>query len=157
MNESEAMNESENAKVPHVATLMNHLWEGGVERFVEEGGRKIGEEDPAGLFCRIPEVRGKIDDLLARHARLGYQLLFLANFIDSEFGRLPEKVRNETAFAIFYAVKEMDLLPDRTPGVGHLDDAAVTETVLARHAGVFERHCAMNRIDWGALQPNCES
>jgi uncharacterized membrane protein YkvA (DUF1232 family) len=151
------MNESENTKVPHVATLMNHLWDGGVEHFIEEGSRKLGQEDPAGLFCRIPEVREKIDALRRQHARLGNQLLFLANFIDSEFGRLTEKVRNETAFALFYAVKEMDLLPDHTPGVGHLDDAAVTETVLARHAGVFERHCAMNRLDWGALQPDCES
>jgi uncharacterized membrane protein YkvA (DUF1232 family) len=132
---------------------MNHLWEGGVGLFVEEGSRKLGMEDPAGLFFRIPDVRMKIDSLLRQHPRLGKQLLFLTNFMESEYGRLSETVRTETAFALFYAVKEMDLLPDHTPGVGYLDDAAVTETILARHSAVYERYCTMQQIDWATLRP----
>jgi uncharacterized membrane protein YkvA (DUF1232 family) len=147
------MNTPETGKIPLVATFMNHLWEGGVEAFVEEGSRKLGIEDPAGLFCRIPDVRRKIDALLRQHARLGSQLEFLANFIESEYGRLSETVRTETAFALFYAVKEMDLLPDHTPGVGYLDDAAVTETILARHSAVYERYCVKQQIDWAPLRP----
>jgi uncharacterized membrane protein YkvA (DUF1232 family) len=48
-------------------------------------------------------------------------------------------------------VKDNDMMPDTVPGVGYLDDAAVTKVVLSRHADVFERHCTVHGIAWSDL------
>ena len=45
------------------------------------------------------------------------------------------------------------MMPDHIPGVGYLDDAAVTHTVLLRHAETFERLCEARNIQWAALKP----
>jgi uncharacterized membrane protein YkvA (DUF1232 family) len=125
-------------------------------RFVERGGRLLG----AGAFSALPgglaALRGKISLLRRAHPRLSRQLEFLASFIESAPADLPEDVRNETAFALHYAVQDNDLLPDAMPGVGHIDDAAITEIVLARQAGIFERHCAAHDIEWAALKPEAQ-
>ena len=43
-------------------------------------------------------------------------------------------------------------LPKRR-NLGYLDDTAVTEIVLTRHAAVFEQHCAARGIDWATIEP----
>ena len=124
-----------------------------LERFVERGGRMLGAKAFSALPGGLAAFREKINPLRSAHPRLRRQLEFLASFFESAPTNLPEHVRNETAFALLYAVQDNDLLPDDMPDVGHVDDAAVTEIVLTRHAGIFERHCAAHDIEWAALQP----
>jgi len=123
------------------------------DRFVECGGWLLGREASANLDCGLAEFRQKIISLRGDHPRLARQIEFLANFFESDTAHLPINVRNETAFALLYAAKDVDLIPDDLPGVGYLDDAAVAENVLARHADVFEQHCTAHGIDWAALKP----
>ncbi len=147
---------------PSLTAYMNYVSDEGLSlfRFVEHGGRLVGSEDAAGLASGLAELREKISDLRAMHPRLARQLVFLANVYETDAAHppetvrwLPEEVRNETAFALLYAAKDMDLVPDDMPQVGYLDDTAVTEIVLTRHAAVFEQLCSVRGIDWAAITP----
>ena len=141
---------------PNLTAYMNYVSEEGLNlyRFVEHGGRLVGSEDSASLAAGLADLREKISDLRAMHPRLARKLEFLANVFETDAAHPPEVVRwlpevvlNETAFALLYAAKEMDLVPDDIPRVGYLDDTAVTEVVLTRHAAVFEQHCIARGID----------
>jgi uncharacterized membrane protein YkvA (DUF1232 family) len=147
---------------PSLTAYMNYVSDEGLDlpRFVEHGGRLVGREDSAGLAAGLADLREKIADLRAVHPRLARQLEFLAIVFEAGAGRppeiggwLPEAARRETAFALLYAAKDMDLVPDDLPQVGYLDDAAVTEIVLSRHAAVFEQHCAAHGLEWAAIEP----
>ena len=142
-----------------LAAYMNCEAEEGLDldRFVEHGGRMLGLADSAALNNSLADLQQKISTLSNQHSNLARQLEFLISFYQAEPPNLPDKVRNETIFALLYAAKEADLVPDTEPGVGYLDDAAVTDSVLSRHAGVFEIHCAYHRIDWEALKPQLQS
>jgi uncharacterized membrane protein YkvA (DUF1232 family) len=147
---------------PSVTAYMNYVSDEGLNlyRFVEHGGRLVGSEDSASLAAGMADLREKISDLRAMYPRLSRQLEFLANVFETDAAHppetvrwLPEVVRNETAFALLYAAKDMDLVPDDMPQVGYLDDTAVTEIVLTRHAAVFEQQCASRGIDWATIEP----
>ena len=116
----------------------------------------LGLADFVALNNSLADLRKKISTLSNQHSYLARQLEFLMSFYQANPPNVPDKVRNETIFALLYAVKEVDLVPDDEPGVGYLDDAAVAESVLSRHAGVFEIHCDFHRIDWAALKPEAQ-
>ena len=140
---------------PTLAAYLNYVSEEGLnlDRFVEHGGRMLGRNEPAGLADELPDLREKIKALRDEHPQLARQLEFLVGFFEANPPNQPDRVHHETIFALLYALKDMDLVPDDMPEVGYLDDAAVAESVLARHADVFEQHCATRGIDWAALKP----
>lgn len=131
-----------------------------LERFVTHGGRLLEPADCSDLFAGITNLREKIGFLRGVHPRLGRQLEFLLEFFAADAAHptetvrvVSEAVRNEATFALLYAMKDLDLVPDDMPGVGFLDDIAIAEIVLARHAEVFGRYCSAHGIDWATLQP----
>ena len=138
-----------------LASYMNYVSDEGLnlDRFVEHGGRMLGPEEASGLTDGLVDLREKISTIRKEHPLLARQLEFLAAFFEGNPPHVPDKARNETIFALLYAAKDMDLMPDDMPEVGYLDDAAVVASVLSRHAEVFERHCAAHDIEWAALKP----
>jgi len=159
---TETMNLPKPREGLHLASYINYFSEEGLDldRFVEAGGRLVGREDSAGLRSGLADLRGKISDLRPAHPRLARQLELLAAFFAADAACDPETVRtlpatvcDETAFALFYTAKDMDLIPDELPEIGYDDDTAVVETVLSRHAGVFEEYCTAHHLEWTALKP----
>lgn len=142
-------------KNPELAAYMNcHREEGmDLDRYVEHGSRLLSPAEAASLTEGLDELHRKIAMLKLDKSRLADQLELLADFHLENPPGLPPQVRTETIFALLYVIREVDLVPDDEPGVGYLDDAAVVESVLARHAGVFENHCDFRQLDWMALAP----
>ena len=140
---------------PTLASYMNYVSREGLnlDRFVEHGGRLLGREETANLVAELDHLREKIAGLRGQHPQLARQLDFLVRFFETSPQATPDKVRNETIFALLYAAKDADLMPDDMPEVGYLDDAAVVESVLSRHAEIFGHHCAAHDLEWAALQP----
>ena len=141
---------------PLLGAYMNYVSDEGIDlhRFVEQGGRLLGREDSNVLVAELAMLREKISALRGEHPTLGAQLEFLVQFFESDPAQQPEQARKEAIFALLYAVKDMDMMPDHMPGVGYLDDAAVAGVVLSRHAEVFARHCAQHDTDWSTLKPD---
>jgi uncharacterized membrane protein YkvA (DUF1232 family) len=54
--------------------------------------------------------------------------------------------RKETAFALRYAAKEIDIIPDFVPEIGYADDSLIVRTVLSRHQDVFRDYCRFRKI-----------
>jgi uncharacterized membrane protein YkvA (DUF1232 family) len=142
-------------KNPELAAYMNCSAEEGLDldRFVEHGSRILTVAEIAGLTDGLDDLQGKIATLKVEHSKLAGQLELLADFYRENPPGLPAQVRTETIFALLYALKDVDLVPDNEPGVGYLDDAAVAESVLARHAGIFENHCYFRQIEWATVAP----
>ncbi len=140
---------------PTLSSYMNYVSEEGLnlDRFVEHGGRILGPDEARGLADGSDDLREKISDVRRAHPLLARQLEFLASFFEAAPPDVSEDVRNETIFALLYAAKDMDMMPDDMPEVGYLDDAAVTESVLSRHADVFAEYCATHDLEWAALKP----
>ncbi|MEY4483385.1 MAG: hypothetical protein RL693_837 [Verrucomicrobiota bacterium] len=138
-----------------LASYLNYVSDEGLnlDRFVEHGGRMLGPTDEAGLTAGLDDLREKISGLRDEHPQLARQLELLLGYFETNPWSPPEKVRNETIFALLYAAKDTDLMPDDMPEVGYLDDAVVAESVLTRHAETFERYCAAKDIDWAELKP----
>jgi uncharacterized membrane protein YkvA (DUF1232 family) len=138
-----------------LASYMNYVSEEGLnlDRFVEHGGRMLGPDEASGLTAGLVDLREKISDVRSEHPLLARQLEFLVDYFETNPWNESDKVRNETIFALLYAAKDMDLMPDDMPEVGYLDDAAVAESVLTRHTETFERFCAAKDIEWAALKP----
>ena len=138
---------------PLLASYMHYVSDEGIDfdRFVEQGGRLLGKDDFAGLDAEIPALREKIEILREEYPLFGRQLEFLIAFVGSVTAKSFDQTRKEAAFALLYAAKDMDMMPDHIPGVGFLDDAAVAKVVLSRHAGIFERHCAIHGIAWNTF------
>ena len=155
-----------NTSLPTTASYLKYASSQGInlQHFVTQGGRLLGPDDHTHLLTDIASLREKIRVLRDNHPRLGRQLVFLLNFIVHDNARPwetvrthPEAVRNESAFALLYTVKDIDLIPDDIPEVGFIDDAIVTEIVLARHAPIFEQHCATHDLDWVELRAELPS
>jgi len=121
-----------------------------LDRYVEHGGRLLSDADKTELTDGPADLRAKITALPAAHARLARQLELLLSFYEDNPPHQPGPVRHETIFALLYAAREMDLVPDEEPEVGYLDDAAVVESVLSRHPSVFGNHCGFHQLDWAA-------
>jgi uncharacterized membrane protein YkvA (DUF1232 family) len=141
---------------PTLASYINYASDEGLnlDRFVEHGGRMLGPADAAGLTSGLGDLREKVSAMRGEHPQLARQLELLISYFETNPWNPPEKVRNETIFALLYAAKDTDLMPDDMPEVGYLDDIAVTESVLMRHAGTFERFCAAKGMNWAELKPS---
>ena len=124
-----------------------------LDGYVEHSACLLSPAEIAGLEHDLPGLRSKIAALEAGQLQLSRQLAFLLRFYESDPPNLPDKVRREAIFALLYAAKEEDLVPDSDPEAGYLDDAAITESVLSRHAEFFAPHCRYYGMDWSALQP----
>ncbi len=144
-----------NKSNPTLAAYMNYVSDEGLnlDRFVEHGGRMLGPNESAGLTNGLADLGAKINSVRDKHPQLARQLEFLVGYFETNPWNQSDSVRNETIFALLYAAKDTDLVPDDTPEVGYLDDAAVAESVLARHAETFARYCAAKDIDWATIKP----
>ena len=138
-----------------LAAFMIYVSEEGIDfdRFVEQGGRLIGARNMVALAGIPPALREKIATLRETHPRLARQLEFLEEIVAADAVGIPTLAQREAAFALVYAAKETDLIPDTTPGIGYVDDEAVTEAVISRHAATFARYCAVFGLDWTSLSP----
>ena len=142
-------------KNPELAAYMNCTAEEGLylDRYVEHGSRILTFAESASLSDGLDDLHRKIAVLELENPKLACQLELLADFHQENPPGLPGQVRQETIFALIYVIKDQDLVPDDEPGVGYLDDAAVVESVLGRHAGVFENHCHYKQIEWSSVAP----
>ncbi len=144
---------------PTLAAYMNYVSDEGLnlDRFVEHGGRMLGPNESAGLTSGLADLGEKINSLRDKHPHLARQLEFLVGYFETNPWNQSDSIRNETIFALLYAAKDMDLVPDDMPEVGYLDDAAVVESVLARHAETFALYCAAKDIEWATIRPEASA
>lgn len=80
------------------------------------------------------------------------QLQFLADavedFAEGADKELPYCAFAVAVFALMYAHKTTDLIPDHTIDLGRADDSSVVRAALIQHERAFSQYAARSGVEW---------
>ena len=106
-----------------------------IAEFVRSGAAKITPEILKGVHKKLPMLKLQFAQLHApKYPHLVPQLQMLANlvedFVDGKADNMPLTTVAAACFAIIYAQRQWDLIPDQIHDVGRSDDSSVVRAVL---------------------------
>jgi|ERR1043166_6347099 uncharacterized membrane protein YkvA (DUF1232 family) len=129
---------------------------GEITMFVHRGAGSITPQILRGIHRKLPYLKlefAAIDD--SKHPHLVDQLEFLADvvedFAEGVADDLPYVTAASAAFAVVYAHRQYDLIPDWIPEFGHADDSAVVRAVLIEHEKILADYAAKHGMQWSAI------
>ena len=113
-----------------------------IREFVRHGASKISPEVVAKVVKALPLLKVEFTQIDApKFPHLVDQLELLADVVEDyaagEIDYMPLVAVAEAVFALVYAHRQIDLLPDTLDHFGHADDSAVTRCVLIDHEKWF--------------------
>jgi len=83
------------------------------------------------------------------------QLEFLADavedFAEGAYKDLPFYAVAQAVFALIYAHKKVDIIPDLIPNLGRADDSSVVRAVIIQNEKVFAAYAASQGFDWSKI------
>lgn len=130
-----------------------------IARFVHHGAARITPRVLKGVHKKLPFLKVEFAGINApQFPHLVDQLEFLANvvedFAEGEGEDLPYVTVAASAFALIYAHRQMDLIPDSVPEFGHADDSGVVRTVLIEHERVLSDFATRLGLNWSKITVN---
>jgi uncharacterized membrane protein YkvA (DUF1232 family) len=127
-----------------------------IAKFVERGTASITPRILRGVHKMLPLLKlefTNINDPSFPH--LGSQLQFLADvvedFAEGEADDLPYVIAAAATFALVYAHRQTDLIPDSVPEFGHADDSGVVRAVLIAHERALADYADQHSKSWHAI------
>jgi uncharacterized membrane protein YkvA (DUF1232 family) len=86
------------------------------------------------------------------------QLEFLADavedFAEGAYKELPFCALAQAVFALTYAHKKIDVIPDLMPNLGRADDSSVVRAVLIQNEKSFARYAEAMGNNWNKITSN---
>jgi uncharacterized membrane protein YkvA (DUF1232 family) len=86
------------------------------------------------------------------------QLEFLADavedFAEGAYKDLPFCAVAQAVFAITYAHKKVDVIPDLIPNLGRADDSSVVRAVLIQNEKWFAKYASVMGFNWSKITSN---
>src|SRR6266404_2683116 len=83
------------------------------------------------------------------------QLEFLANAVEDAaegaYKDLPYLAFAQAVFALTYAHKKIDVIPDLIPNTGRADDSSVVRAVLIQNEKSFAKYAGSMGFDWSRI------
>jgi uncharacterized membrane protein YkvA (DUF1232 family) len=124
-----------------------------IAEYIERHAALITPEQLGELRKELPLLKLRLAAIeVPRFPHLPAQLKLLTDFLKDTFHDVfppsSEAARKETAFALRYTAKEVDIIPDSIDEIGYADDSLVVRTVLSRHEDVFRDYCRFRKIRW---------
>ena len=93
-----------------------------------------------------------------KYPHLVEQLEFLADvvedFAEGAEDNLPYLVVAGAVFALIYAHRQKDLIPDFVPEFGHADESAVVRAVLIQNEKVLAEYASSHHRNWAKISVN---
>src|SRR5437899_12034292 len=90
-----------------------------------------------------------------RFPHLVDQLEFLADavedFAEGAYKELPFYAVAQAVFALTYAHRKVDVIPDLIPNVGRADDSSVVRSVLIQNQQAFAQYAANQGLSWSKI------
>lgn len=129
---------------------------GEIVKFVHHGAASITPKVLSGVHKKLPFLKLEFAQLNdAKYPHLSNQLEFLADvvedFAEGAAEELPFVTVASATFALIYAHRQFDLIPDSVPEFGHADDSGVVRAVLIEHEKVLARHAEKNHLRWDKI------
>jgi uncharacterized membrane protein YkvA (DUF1232 family) len=127
-----------------------------IAMFVRRGASQITPKVLKGVHKKLPFLKVEFAQINApKFPHLVDQLEFLANLVedvvDGADEDLPYFAMASAAYALVYAHRQMDLIPDQNPDYGFADDSAVVRAVLIEHERVFEAYARRQKLNWSKI------
>ena len=118
-----------------------------IVQFLHRGANKITSRILKGIHKKLPLLKAEFATIHApKYPHLVDQLEFLADvvedFAEGEADEVPLITVASAAFALVYAHRQHDLIPDSIPEFGHADDSGVVRAVLIEHERVLGEYAA---------------
>jgi uncharacterized membrane protein YkvA (DUF1232 family) len=127
-----------------------------IVEFVRHQAEKITPKHVEGLLHQLPILKAEFAQIHEpKFPHLVDQLSFLADvvedFAEGADKSIPYITAAEAAFALLYAHRHDDLIPDAIAGLGRADDSSVVRAVLIRHQGPLSRYALAHNIEWSKV------
>ena len=121
--------------------------------FVNHGASLITPRVVDQLLRQLPLWKVEFTQINApKYPHLVNQLEFLADavedFAEGAYKELPFVAVAQAVFALMYAHKKMDIIPDPLPTYGRADDSSVVRAVLIQNEKAFALYAAAQGFDW---------
>ncbi|HSH96575.1 MAG TPA: hypothetical protein VK968_20675 [Roseimicrobium sp.] len=127
-----------------------------IAKFVHHGASKITPRILEGISKKLPLLKMEFAQINApKFPHLVEQLEFLADvvedFVDGADKDVPYVVVAEAAFALVYAHRQVDLIPDSLSEFGHADDSSVVRVVLIENERTLSEYAKRQRLNWAKV------
>ena len=130
-----------------------------IVNFVTRGGSLITPAIVDNVLRNLPLWKIEFAQISApKYPHLVDQLEFLANavedFAEGAYKDLPYRAAAEAIFALTYAHKKVDIIPDFLHDVGRADDSSIVRAVLIQNEKAFGKYAASQGLDWARITSN---
>lgn len=130
-----------------------------ISKFMNHGAGRITPAILRGVHKKLPILKVEFAQINApQFPHLFEQLEFLANvvedFVEGSADEIPYCTIAGAAFALIYAHRQTDLIPDSIPEWGHADDSAVVRAVLIEHERVLSAYAQKIGASWSKITVN---
>jgi uncharacterized membrane protein YkvA (DUF1232 family) len=130
-----------------------------IVEYVNRGAAQMSPAVVESLLRKLPLWKAEFTQIHApKYPHLVTQLEFLADAVedcaDGTYKELPYLAFAGAAFALAYAHKREDFIPDDTAGIGRADDSSVVRAVLIQHEKAFAKYAASQGRDWAQITSN---
>jgi uncharacterized membrane protein YkvA (DUF1232 family) len=124
--------------------------------FVRRGAGKVSPLILQRVYKYLPMLKIEFAQIDApKFPHLEQQLQFLANlvedFADGKANEIPYCTVAAACYAIIYARRQWDLIPDFVPEVGRADDSGVVRVVLIENERILAEYAAKVNVNWRAI------
>jgi uncharacterized membrane protein YkvA (DUF1232 family) len=128
-------------------------------QYVNHGASLISPRIVETVVRHLPIWKVEFTQISApQYPHLVDQLEFLADAVEDvaegAYKDLPYFALAEAVFALTYAHKKMDLIPDIMPNLGRADDSSVVRAVLIQNEKAFARYAEVMGISWNKITSN---
>lgn len=127
-----------------------------IAKYVNHGARLITPAILEKVLRQLPFWKIEFTQIHApKYPHLVTQLEFLADavedFAEGADKELPYVAVAEALFALMYAHKKVDIIPDFMALLGHADDSSVVRAVLIQNEKAFAAYAARQKRDWNRI------
>ncbi len=127
-----------------------------IAKFVRHGSTQITTRILAGVHKKLPLLKMEFTQINApKFPHLVDQLEFLADVVEdyaeNADADLPLTAVAGATFALIYAHRQVDLIPDSTPDFGLADESAIVRAVLIEHEKAFAAYASRHHLNWSKV------
>ncbi len=125
-------------------------------QYVNHGASVITPGVVDKLLHHLPFWKAEFTQINApKYPHLVDQLEFLANavedFAEGAYKDLSYVAFAGAVFALTYAHKKFDIIPDILPDMGRADDSSVVRAVLIQHEKTFAKYAETQGLNWSKI------
>src|SRR4026209_2199526 len=124
--------------------------------YVNHGSSLITQRVVEQVLRQLPLWKVEFTQINApKYPHLVDQLEFLADVVEDVaegvYRELPYLAFARAVFAVMYAHKKVNIIPDMVSGFGRADDSSVVRAVLMQNELAFAKYAASQGVDWAQI------